>query len=177
MTALQDTALAGVGIVFLAKGWWSLLSGMGQISYLLSERDNAFSDSLTFYLRASTAWTILEGVLLAVVGVFLVLRTRAVARSLWRDGPETLAALTCAGALMHLVGLIALYRLVPLLVKLPGAVWFTVSLAMSEDTGPMHHDGGERLFLNLFVVLVCLVCLAKARPLGGWMARRAGLAG
>ncbi|HRZ81390.1 MAG TPA: hypothetical protein P5069_02970, partial [Candidatus Hydrogenedentes bacterium] len=83
----------------------------------------------------------------------------------------------CAGALMHLVGLIALYRLVPLLVKLPGAVWFTVSLAMSEDTGPMHHDGGERLFLNLFVVLVCLVCLAKARPLGGWMARRAGLAG
>jgi len=55
-------------------------------------------------------------------------------------------------------------------------VWFTVSLAMSEDTGPMLHDGGEGLFRSLFVILVCLVCLAKARPLGAWMARRAGLA-
>jgi len=177
LAALQDTALAGLGLVLMIKGGLPLMRGMAQMELSFSGEPGIPDGFMLLEMRSTAVGFMAEGFLLAAAGVFLVLRARAVARRLWGDGPEAASALTCAGALMHLVGLIALYRLVPLLVKLPGAVWFTVSLAMSEDTGPMHHDGGERLFLNLFVVLVCLVCLAKARPLGGWMARRAGLAG
>ncbi|NLV40342.1 MAG: hypothetical protein GXY15_03835 [Candidatus Hydrogenedentes bacterium] len=176
LAALQDTALAGLGLVFVTKGWMPLMQGMAQMAHSLSGDPSLPSPLMLLQMRASAAGMMGEGVLLAAVGVFLVLRARAVARNLWGDGAEAASALTPANALMHLASLIALYRMVSLLVKLPGEVWFTVSLAMSEDTGPMLHDGGEGLFRSLFVILVCLVCLAKARPLGAWMARRAGLA-
>ena len=177
LAALQDTALAGLGLVFLTKGWMPLMQGVAQMARSFSGEPSLPDGFMLFHMRSTAVGFMAEGILLAVVGVFLVLRTRVVARNLWGDGPEAASALTCAGALMHFVSLIALYRLVPLLVKLPGVAWFTVSLAMSEETGPMHYDGGEGPFRSLFVVLVCLVCLAKARPLGAWMARRAGLAG
>jgi hypothetical protein len=177
LAALQDTALAGLGIVFLAKGCWALMQGTSQMVGALLNIYGASSGAMLLQIRAAAGGMMGEGVLLAAAGVFLVLRARAVARRLWGHGPEAASALTHAGALMHLVSLIALYRLVPLLVKLPGEVWFTASLAMSEETDPMHFDGGEGLFRSLFVMIVCLVCLAKARPLGAWMARRAGLAG
>ncbi len=176
LAALQDTALAGVGIVFLAKGWWALMQGMAQMAHSLSGDPSLPSPFMLFQMRASAVGMMGEGVLLAAAGVFLVLRARAVARSLWGGGPEAASALTPANAFAHLAGLIALYRLVPLLVKLPGVAWFTVSLAMSEETGPMLYDGGEGPFRSLFMIALCLVCLAKARPLGAWMARRAGLA-
>ena len=177
LAALQDTALAGVGIVFLTKGWMPLMQGMAQMAHSLSGAPSLPSPFMLFLMRASAVGMMGEGVLLAAVGIFLVLRTRTVARSLWGNGPEALADLTHAGAFTHLAGLIALYRMVPLLAKLPGEAWFTASLAMSDETGPMHFDGGEGLFRSLFMIALCLVCLAKARPLGAWMARRAGLAG
>ena len=176
LAALQDTALAGLGLVFVTKGWMPLMQGMAQMAHSLSGDPSLPSPFMLFLMRASAVGMMGEGVLLAAAGVFLVLRTRAVARSLWGDGPEALAALTHAGAFTHLAGLIALYRMVPLLAKLPGEAWFTVSLAMSGETGPMLYDGGEGPFRSLFVILLCLVCIAKARPLGAWMARRAGLA-
>lgn len=177
LAALQDTVLAGVGIVFLTKGWMPLMQGMAQMAHSLSGDPSLPSPFMLLQMRASAVGMMGEGVLLAAVGVFLVLRTRAVARSLWGDGAEAASALTCVGALMHLVSLIALYRLVSLLVKLPGVVWNTAYLAMSGGEGRMHFDGGEGLFRSLFVVLLCLVFIAKARPLGAWMARCAGLAG
>ena len=174
--ALQDTALAGLGLVLMIKGGLPLVRGMAQMELSFSGEPGLPDGFMLFQMRSTAVGFMAEGFLLAVVGVFLVLRARAVARNLWGDGPEATSALPHAGALMHLVSLIALYRLVPLLVKLPGVAWFTVSLAMSEETGPMRYDGGEGLFRSLFVMIVCLVCLAKARPLGAWMARRAGLA-
>ena len=176
LAALQDTALAGLGLVLMIKGGLPLMRGMAQMELSFSGEPGIPDGFMLLEMRTTAVGMMGEGVLLAAVGVFLVLRARAVARSLWGDGPGAASALTPPNAFAHLAGLIALYRLVPLLVKLPGVAWFTVSLAMSEETGPMHYDGGEGLFRSLFVVLVCLVCLAKARPLGAWMARRAGLA-
>lgn len=177
LAALQDTALAGLGLVFVTKGWMPLMQGMAQMAHSLSGDPSLPSPFMLLQMRASAVGMMGEGVLLAAAGVFLVLRARAVARSLWGYGAEAASALTHAGALMHLASLIALYRMVSLLVKLPGEAWFTVSLAMSDETGPMLYDGGEGPFRSLFVVLVCLLFIAKARPLGAWMARRAGLAG
>ncbi|HNY86477.1 MAG TPA: hypothetical protein PKN23_08245, partial [Candidatus Hydrogenedentes bacterium] len=76
-----------------------------------------------------------------------------------------------------LIGVISLFLLGGALSTLPAALWDVAVLAFfSGKEMRAHSSGGEGLFRSLFVVLVCLVCLAKARPLGAWMARRAGLA-
>lgn len=178
LAALQDTALRAVGLFIVLNTVNAAASAVWGITSLFSGRIQLANPAATMPMVFSLAATSVGTVFLAALGFVFLCRPGLVTRRLWPgDGQAAPSALTHADALCRLIGVISLYLLAVALSKLPASLWdVAVLLFFSGEEMRAHSDGGEGLFRSFFVILLCLVCLAKARPLGAWMARRAGLA-
>lgn len=181
LAALQDTALKAVGIAFLLNAGNALPFEVAGIVMQCLEPSASGPDGAA-YRVTGLALSLVGTVFLAAAGVLLLLRACSVARRLWPGGGQDAPSpLTFADILTHFVSLAALYLLIPALGQLPRAVWqaryalATLYSGISHVSSP--GNGGEELLQLLTLVFLCAFSIAKARPLGAWMARRAGLAG
>lgn len=179
LSALQDTALRAVGLFIVLNTVNPAASGIWGIASLLSGQIPLANPAATLPAACMMAATFVGTVLLGTMGLVFLCRPGLVTRRLWpRDGQVPPSVLTHAEALCLLIGVISLYLLGGALSTLPASLWDVAVLAFfSGKEMRAHSSGGEGLFRSLFMITLCLVCLAKARPLGAWMARRAGLAG
>ena len=177
LAALQDTALKAVGIAFLLSAGNALPFEVGGI-VMYCFVPSASGPAATTYMVASFFWSLGGHICLAAAGVVLLLRARSLAQRLWPgDGQDSPAPLTSADVLTHFVVLVALYLLIPALTELPGTLWqFRKPLPSGIVSMSVYSDAHE-LLRCLTLVCLCAFSLAKARRLGAWMARRAGLAG
>ena len=176
LAALQDTALKAVGIAFLLNAGNALPHEVGGIvMYCL--QPSASGPAATTYMVASIFWSLAGNICLAAAGATLLLRARSLARRLWPgDGQDAPAPLTSADVLTHVVALAALYLLIPALTELPGTLWQFRKPRPSGIVSMSVYSDAHELLRCLTLVCLCAFSLAKARPLGAWMARRAGLA-
>ena len=180
LAALQDTALRAVGLFIVLNTVNTAASAVWGIATLFFGEGQLANPAATVPVACLMAARFVGTVLLGTLGLVFLCRPFLVTRRIWpEDGQATTpSALTHADALCLLIGVISLFLLGGALSTLPSSLWDVAVLAFfSGKEMRAHSGGGEGLFRSLFMIALCLVCLAKARRLGAWMARRAGLAG